>query len=255
MKSNPLRYSLTTRFKDRHILDLLKFLDGKRVLDIGCGIGYMSSILSENGGEVYGIEVDLKALEYCVREAQGAFFCASADSIPFKDDYFDCILMADVIEHLPLPSDSLEEIVRVGKRDSIVVISTPHLSGWLTGTWVSSLMHGENDGFMTDHREGYTKEGLSNLMAKANIIPEKIRVTNPLISQIMIGIIKLGYMRTNGQYDSQTELLSVSSRWMYKVYKSLVFPIVYWLGRFEEALFGAIIPGHCLIISGRIKKT
>nr|WP_274378796.1 class I SAM-dependent methyltransferase [Sulfolobus islandicus] len=48
----------------------------------------------------------------------------------FKDEYFDVILLIDVIEHLFYTDDAINEIKRVLKEKGIVVISTPNLSSF-----------------------------------------------------------------------------------------------------------------------------
>tara|TARA_B100001094_G_C17939561_1_gene674807 strand:- start:638 stop:805 length:168 start_codon:yes stop_codon:yes gene_type:complete len=44
MKKNPLHFSLTTRFKKRQIFQMLDVKPKERILDVGCGIGYLSGL-------------------------------------------------------------------------------------------------------------------------------------------------------------------------------------------------------------------
>lgn len=252
---NPLKYSLTVRFKDRHILNLLQPIVGKNVLDIGCGIGYLSSLFSSQGAKVFGVDVEPTAIEFCKKYVSGQFQESSAYNLPFGNDTFDYIVLADVIEHLENPGKALKEIVRVGKNGSQLVVSTPHLKGWLSGTWVLSLLHEEEDKHMADHEGGgYSVGSLSELMKNHSINPNTIRITNPYISQLFIGLTKLGYKTGKKRYSSQSELISISISWKFKLYKYTIFPLAYTLGRLEEKLLGNIIPGHCLIIRGSIRK-
>ena len=113
---NPLKYSLTTRFKDRHILRLLAPRAGERVLDVGCGIGYLSGLAREAGARVYGVDMSPDALKSGIdMVGRQAFSCASADRLPFPDGVFDKVMFADVIEHVPDDAAALSEIRRVCK--------------------------------------------------------------------------------------------------------------------------------------------
>jgi len=67
-----------------------------KVLDVGCGVGYITNFL---GG--YGIEVNKTAL----RIAKGNFphlelICACGDNLPFLSGTFDTVLCYNVLEHL-----------------------------------------------------------------------------------------------------------------------------------------------------------
>ena len=71
------------------------------MLEIGCATGQVSRRLKENGCEVIGIEIDGEsakmAKEYCktvlVADVE------TVEDLPYHD-YFDCILLLDVLEHL-----------------------------------------------------------------------------------------------------------------------------------------------------------
>jgi ubiquinone/menaquinone biosynthesis C-methylase UbiE len=252
--NNPLSYSLTTRFKDRHIIELLSPLPGKSVLDVGCGIGYLSGLLSDLGAEVVGIDIEFSALAYSSKTVDGLFALALADKLPFKSSLFDIVILSDVIEHLVEPDKTLVEIRRIGKPGALVVISTPHLKGFLTGTWITSILHGHNDQHMADYRKGYTVDTLCCLMKSCSIEPKATRYTNPLVSQFLLGIVKLGYFLIYGRYSSQFDLVAASQSKKFKLYRNIVFPLAYTLGRLEEKTLGRWIPGHCLIVKGAVIK-
>jgi len=251
---NPLKFSLTTRFKDRYFVKLLSPLAGKHLLDIGCGIGYLSGLMASHGAKVCSVDIDFSAVAYSASMVVGQFSVASATALPFSSNTFDCVTFADVIEHLPVPEEALSEIYRVAKPGASVIISTPHLKGWLTGTWVTSMLHEENAGPMADHREGYNANDLSILMDNCGIMPRDVRYTNPFVSQLVLGFVKLGYRVTNATYTTQCELIDISQSWRFQLYRSMVFPVVYAAGRIEEAVLGRWVPGHCLIVRGTVTK-
>jgi len=82
----------------------------KRVLDVGCGNGFLSSKLREKGIEVVGIDRDEKAL----KEAKGRLSQVyPADignfQLPYPEGYFDCIMFADVLDCLIEPLSALKK--------------------------------------------------------------------------------------------------------------------------------------------------
>lgn len=254
MKENPLKYSLTTRFKERQILRLLAIKPGERLLDVGCGIGYLSSLARSHGAEIVGIDMSHQALRHAREQVEGRFAVAGAGGLPFATGSFDKVIFADVIEHVPDDHQALAEIVRVAKQGARIVISTPALEGVFTETWLKTYLHGEDDEFQKNYREGYTTESLQELMRDCSIENREITYTNFFLSEILLGVTKLAYGSQKTRYNSQADLVDVADSWLFKVYRRLVFPIFFGIGRIEEILIGGWVKGHCLIIGGSINK-
>jgi len=85
-----------------------------KILDLGCGDGWFTKYLNSEGYDCVG--VDTKQLN------EHPFFSGTAEKIPFPDNYFDCIVMFEVIEHLE--KSCYKEINRVLKQDGKIVLST-----------------------------------------------------------------------------------------------------------------------------------
>jgi ubiquinone biosynthesis O-methyltransferase len=99
----------------------------KKILDLGCGLGYGSSILLKAGNEVYGVDVSQDAINYAKINYPGInYTCCSADNLPFNDNYFDSVVAHEIIEHVKNPEKVIKEICRVLKKDGDVFISTPN---------------------------------------------------------------------------------------------------------------------------------
>lgn len=101
----------------------------RRILDIGCGDGYLMSRVSSCGDEVIGIDPEPAGVTLAADKLRRFGNCsvlqASAYALPFADDDFDVALLADVIEHLERPAESLREISRVLKPDGTLLVTTP----------------------------------------------------------------------------------------------------------------------------------
>jgi ubiquinone/menaquinone biosynthesis C-methylase UbiE len=104
------------------------YCENKVVLDIACGEGYGSSLLSKKAKFVYGVDID----EETIRNAQvkyekpnTKFKIGSTSNIPLKDNMVDVVVSFETIEHHDEHEKMINEIKRVLKPDGLVIISTP----------------------------------------------------------------------------------------------------------------------------------
>lgn len=99
----------------------------RRGLDIGCQRGVLTDYLNAHTTMMWeGIDPALSVLE---KSPQGApLYSAAADNIPYADSYFDCLLLANVFEHIPAEQRdaSFREMYRVLRPGSIVVGQLPN---------------------------------------------------------------------------------------------------------------------------------
>lgn len=104
-----------------------RFVQGGRVLDIGCGAGYGTSELTAYARSALGVDVACEAVEYASANYPAAkFLRASAAALPFADSSFDLITAFEVIEHLDGWRDMLHEARRVLEPDGVFLVSTPN---------------------------------------------------------------------------------------------------------------------------------
>jgi SAM-dependent methyltransferase len=90
----------------------IPFVEGGKILDIGCGNGTELYKLKAMGWEAHGVEIDGEASERTrskgIRVFTGDLFGAN-----FPDQFFDVVRMSFVLEHLPNPRETLQEIRRI----------------------------------------------------------------------------------------------------------------------------------------------
>ena len=102
-----------------------------RVLDIACGSGYGTALLSRGTGiEVVGADLDAPSLETAHREYEvslrASFVRCSAEALPFSSSKFDAVVSMETIEHILDPRRFLDECKRILSRSGVLVISTPN---------------------------------------------------------------------------------------------------------------------------------
>ncbi len=112
------------------VLNQVKLSVGKRILDIGCGDGALTYLLSQQKkAYVIGVDPSIEAINFAKKKTRGTknieFVIASAYNLPFVDDSIDYVVSSDVIEHLQQPEKMLLEIKRAFNGNGKVVITTP----------------------------------------------------------------------------------------------------------------------------------
>lgn len=91
----------------------LKVNPEDKLLDVGCGSGMTTRCWQCRR---YGIDPSKKLLEKAMKkDAEGTYRLARAESIPFKDNFFDTVVSITAIQNFGDIKKGLEEIKRVGK--------------------------------------------------------------------------------------------------------------------------------------------
>ncbi len=116
-----------TDHRIQKILSLVKDYSPKSVLDVGCGNGYLLKEIrkTNKSSRLVGIDVyktKIKGVEIKTGDI--------TKRLNFEPNSFDCIVLGEVIEHVPDPDFLLAEIRRVLAKGGILIVSTPNLVSW-----------------------------------------------------------------------------------------------------------------------------
>ena len=101
-----------------------------KVLDVGSGLGYGMNILSIKAKEVWGIDVDKKAVSYSKNELLGHnpkakdILYFDGYRTPFKNNQFDVVTCVDVLEHVKEYDKFVDELLRISRK--AVIFATPN---------------------------------------------------------------------------------------------------------------------------------
>lgn len=110
-------FEISSDKRTRRFLEAIENCKGLRVLEIGVGQGQFVKKIAQYRPELklYGVDISVNAIEALKKSNKiiGDFRVAQAESLPFPDDYFDVVVMIDVLEHVINPGDALKEIKRV----------------------------------------------------------------------------------------------------------------------------------------------
>lgn len=120
--------SYVWRFGQDRRLELINAyapLDGKRILDVGCGLGMYVRKMRRFSPDVYGVDIDPERVAKASQDLPN-IQVAPAEKLPFGDDFFDVILSHEVIEHVSDDSQSIREAYRCLCPGGRLVIFAPN---------------------------------------------------------------------------------------------------------------------------------
>jgi ubiquinone/menaquinone biosynthesis C-methylase UbiE len=111
--------------------EVVKYLKGdEKILDIACGNGFGSDILSKNTeGVVIGGDIAPEAIEESQlywKRSNLEFKVLDGTNLPYPDNYFDTVVSFETIEHTPQYQQMVKEFSRVLKPTGTAFISTPN---------------------------------------------------------------------------------------------------------------------------------
>lgn len=166
---NPLQRTLIDRWK-RSIVERVAAMAPERVLDAGCGEGFIARLLLDRicGLRLTGCELSEPALRLArTANPEATFARASITALPFPDRSFDVVCCFEVLEHLPGdgPALALAEFARVARRG--VVLSVPHEPMFS----LANVARGKNlnvrpPGSDPDHRQYWSHGSFARLVAR-----------------------------------------------------------------------------------------
>lgn len=95
------------------------------VLDVGCGDGYLCSILKEKTEAVSGVDISKTRIKRAKKRFKGIDFkVGDATALPYKANSFDLVIGVEVLEHIPNLKKSVKEMTRVSRK--FVAFTVPY---------------------------------------------------------------------------------------------------------------------------------
>ena len=109
--------------------DLINFRSrtgGKKMLDVGCGHGFLLKEMKARAWDAKGLEVSQTGREYALRNLNIPVYSEPLENLGLPASTFDVVTLLYVIEHIYNPLGLLSEIHRVLKPEGLIFIRWPH---------------------------------------------------------------------------------------------------------------------------------
>lgn len=102
-------------------------LAGRRVLDVGCGIGMYTAAFLRETPHVFGIEIEHeRALEAQEQKGAAGVVQSPGEHLPFPDAAFDAVFSHEVLEHVADDRACAAEMVRITRSGGRIVVFVPN---------------------------------------------------------------------------------------------------------------------------------
>jgi len=102
----------------------------KKVLDVGCGAGYLGEEFKNNGCYVVGLESNVARAKTAKGILDNVVIAdaESLSSLSYPEGFFDVIVFTDILEHLKRPDNILRNFKKYLNKDGFAIISVPNIA-------------------------------------------------------------------------------------------------------------------------------
>jgi SAM-dependent methyltransferase len=113
---------------------------GARILEVGCGLGYLTYALNRSGFEIHGIDLSSHAVGLAKRIFGSELYTVSSLEEYGLEETYDCVVSTEVIEHVLDPDLFLRRISSLVKPGGHIILTTPNKTFFPDEViWESSL--------------------------------------------------------------------------------------------------------------------
>lgn len=132
--------------------------DHLRVLDLGCGTGFVARYLTERGAEVVGVDASRASLLRARARGFTRVYEACGETLPFEGGQFDAVVCLDVLEHIDDDLRVIREAYRVLQPEGLFVAMVPAMPG----LW-------RNCDDVIGHKRRYTRQQMRTSLLRAGL--------------------------------------------------------------------------------------
>lgn len=150
---------------------LIQLLEGKKILEVGCGNGNLLRLIPQTNKELFGSDFSEDYLKKAkAKNPKIKFFKGDLTDQTFWTQYnnsFDTVICSEVIEHLEKDTTALDIIFSILKPDGVLIITVPAFN----------FLYSDFDKKVGHYRR-YSKTSLTKIAKDSGFKIEKIRYWN-----------------------------------------------------------------------------
>ena len=159
--------------------DFEKYKKTKKLLDVGCGIGYFLEIAIKRGWQVFGTEYTDEAIEIC-RKKGISMHKGVLNAENYEEESFDIITSFEVIEHINNPIPELKNFYKLLRKGGLVYLTTPNFNSLLRYRLKSEY----NVICYPEHLSYYTPKTLKKVFLNTGFQKKKIETTGISLTRL-----------------------------------------------------------------------
>ena len=149
--------------------DIFRYEGAGELLDYGCGNGKYLLRMRDRGWKVTGMDMSAEAIDVCQQRELRAFVGVAPDR-QFDAGSFDVVTLWHVLEHVPSPTETLEQVNRILKPNGKLVFGVPNINS-LPARWFGKYWFGLD---LPRHVTQFSKITAAKLVEKTGFRVEKI---------------------------------------------------------------------------------
>lgn len=131
-KKDPLAFLKRRSLEYSFIIDEIKksYKNGDLILEVGCGIGYMTYALNFSGYLTVGTDIVDNVIDLAIKKFGNHYHKGGIDLLIQNNHRFDFIILTEVIEHIEDPISFIDKLNSLLNKNGSILLSTPNKSAF-----------------------------------------------------------------------------------------------------------------------------
>lgn len=195
--------------KRQKLKKILSFIEGttEKGIVMGCETGIIGSFVEEFGGRWIHCDKEEETLISSKNILKGHLVKIDENSLPFRDETFDTVIIPDFLEHIENDSGFLKEVRRIIKKSGFSVITVPHYKKNSILRRFKNLI-GMKDEIYGHIRPGYKIDDIKELVEKSGFEIEKVKFYSGSFTELVELILNIAFVFSGRKTRSYKGIIS-----------------------------------------------
>jgi len=122
------QYAEEQEAKINAILPYVRFNEKNFILDVGCGTGILFPSVIAKAHSLIGVDISTKLLQkakqHTKKNSNAHVILTDSDYLPFQNNVFNLVFEITLLQNIPNPLATLEEIKRTSQSQATIAVTT-----------------------------------------------------------------------------------------------------------------------------------